>query len=227
MSEELSQDASTSSEEVQEVSTNEQADSTEDRSWFKSDKYKTVEDQAKAYTELEKKFGAFVGKPEEYTLPEGIEADPDNPLFQKLGEIGSKYNMNNDMYTEIISMYNEVQSQQQEAFIAEQKAQLGDNGETRLKNINDWVKANVPESMRENVINWTQTAADVEALETFINMTKGQKIATPDMVTTTPEFTEEGLRKLMSETDDYGRRRVKVDPAFRKKVNEYRAQLVN
>ena len=29
--------------------------------WYKSDRYKSVADQAAAYTELEKKFGAFKG----------------------------------------------------------------------------------------------------------------------------------------------------------------------
>lgn len=33
--------------------------------WFKSNKYKTVADQAKAYTELESRFGAFSGAPKD------------------------------------------------------------------------------------------------------------------------------------------------------------------
>ena len=51
--------------------------------WLK-DKYKSVEDQAKAYAELEKKFGGFTGSPEgdyEMKVPEGIsgEFDMDDP----------------------------------------------------------------------------------------------------------------------------------------------------
>jgi len=34
--------------------------------YFKADKYKSVADQAKAYTELEKRFGGFTGAPEAY-----------------------------------------------------------------------------------------------------------------------------------------------------------------
>ena len=43
--------------------------------WFKADKYKSIADQAKAYTELEKRFGGFKGAPKEgyscllYTSP--------------------------------------------------------------------------------------------------------------------------------------------------------------
>src|SRR5690349_17470972 len=43
--------------------------------WFKGDKYKTVTDQAKAYTDIEKKLGAFKGAPEKYDL--AIEGYPD------------------------------------------------------------------------------------------------------------------------------------------------------
>ena len=49
--------------------------------WFKADKYKTVSDQAKAYVELESKFGGFKGAPKEgkYEV-EGFNFD-DNPLI--------------------------------------------------------------------------------------------------------------------------------------------------
>ena len=44
--------------------------------WYKGDKYKSVAEQAKAYTELEKKFGGFTGAPKDgYSGPEGIEGD--------------------------------------------------------------------------------------------------------------------------------------------------------
>ena len=54
--------------------------------YFKSDKYKTLADQAKAYTDLEKKFGSFTGAPEEYALNEDLQANKDNPLFTKFAE---------------------------------------------------------------------------------------------------------------------------------------------
>ena len=38
--------------------------------WFRGDKYANVAEQAKAYTELEGKFGSFTGSPEEYEIPE-------------------------------------------------------------------------------------------------------------------------------------------------------------
>ena len=37
--------------------------------WYKADKYKSVAEQAKAYTELEKKFGGFTGAPKDGYQP--------------------------------------------------------------------------------------------------------------------------------------------------------------
>jgi hypothetical protein len=59
--------------------------------WYKGDKYKSVAEQAKAYTELEKKFGGFTGAPKDgYQGPEGIEAD--DALLQELTEFASSAN---------------------------------------------------------------------------------------------------------------------------------------
>ena len=42
--------------------------------WYKADKYKSIAEQAKAYTELEKKFGGFTGAPKDgYSLAEATE----------------------------------------------------------------------------------------------------------------------------------------------------------
>ena len=44
--------------------------------WFRADKYKTLDEQAKAYVELEKRFGAFTGAPKDgvykINMPEGF-----------------------------------------------------------------------------------------------------------------------------------------------------------
>lgn len=194
--------------------------------WFKAGKYNSVSDQAKAYGELETKLGGFTGAPEQYALADGLDIDTSNPLFDGFAEIGKKYNMNNDMYNEVLSLYAKTNAEQQEAFIAQQRAELGENGEARLNNLKDWVTANIPEGLREQVVNWSQTAKDVEALEALVGLTKGQKIASPDKVNTAPEFTEEGLHKLQFEQDDYGRRRMSTDPKHRAKVHAYMEELM-
>jgi len=191
--------------------------------WLK-DKYKTVEAQARSYAELESKLGGFTGKPEQYTLGEGVEVDANDPLFKGLGEIGAKYNMNNDMYQEIVGMYNNYQQEGAQAYREQQLAELGDEANTRIKNIQDWVGANVPEAYRDNFLNWSQSAKDIEAIETLIGMTKGQKMAS-EATPTAPAFTEEGLAELQFATNDRGQRLMSVDPAHARKVRAYIAEL--
>lgn len=200
---------------------------TENPEWFKANKYKTVEDQAKAYGELESKLGGFTGKPEAYSLNEGIEADSNNPLFAGLGEIGAKYNMNNDMYNDIVSMYNTQVTEDATAYREAQLKELGADGETRIKNINDWVGANVPADFKDNFLNWSQSAKDVAALEALIGMTKGQKVGNPEVTKQTAAFTEEGLKALQFELDDRGHRKMSTNPDHAKKVREYSANLQN
>jgi len=51
--------------------------------WFKDSKYKSVSEQAKAYTELEKRLGGFVGAPKEgYQLNEELGVNSDDPSIK-------------------------------------------------------------------------------------------------------------------------------------------------
>ena len=196
--------------------------------WFNT-KYNTMEDQAKGYNELQSKLGGFTGNPDAYTLNDGVTANADNPLFTGLQEIGAKYGMNNDMYNEIISMHNanDPMSEVSQAQAREtQIKQLGDNAESRIKNLQDWVGANVPAEFKENILNWTQTAQDVQALEAFIGMTKGQKLASEGAVNTTPAFSEDGLKELQFAENDRGQRLMSVDPTYANKVRAYTASLM-
>jgi hypothetical protein len=196
--------------------------------YFKSDKYKTLADQAKAYIDAESRLGGFTGAPSDgYKLNEGIEADANNPLFKGLTEIGAKYNMNNDMYNDIISMYNKQTANDAAAYREAQLKELGDDGQTRIKNINDWVNANVPADFKENFLNWSQSAKDIQALETLIGMTKGQKVGDPSVSKQTAAFTEEGLKELQFAKNERGQRLMSVDPAHAKKVREYIAELTS
>ena len=78
--------------------------------WFKADKYKTLTDQAKAYTDLEKRFGAFVGAPEDgvYKInpPEGVEItfEEDHPLFQEFNKWASEKQFSQEGYDGLIDI---------------------------------------------------------------------------------------------------------------------------
>ena len=64
--------------------------------WYKSEKYKSVADQAKAYTELEKSLAVLNSKGD-YAMPEGVEEGDE--LMEAL-KVCTETNMNQDSFDE-------------------------------------------------------------------------------------------------------------------------------
>lgn len=219
------EETSTQAETVEQ--TGEQQESTEVQvpEWFKADKYGSIEDQAKAYTELEKRFGGFTGAPEEYKLNEGVEGLNDS-LMGAINELGRKHNMSNEMYNELISTVNEIERTEYEQFQQRELEGLGENGQQRIDNVNGWLQANAPEALREMLGTAVQTAEHVEALEQFISSMKGQA---PANVAATPQgqqYTEEGYMELLNAKDEHGRDLNIQDPAHLNKTRAYLKALL-
>lgn len=117
--------------------------------WFKADKYKTVEEQARAYVEAEKRFGAFVGAPkdgkyEAPPMPEGIEGEfiTDHPVMQKFGEWAAKSQLSQAGYNEVLSLLAEYEASQVPDMAAI-KQSLGANADQRIGAVTGWAKANL------------------------------------------------------------------------------------
>lgn len=201
-----------------------------DKPEWLSDKYKTVQDQARGYKELMKthqeKMGGFVGAPEEgYQLPEG--AEDGNPLIGMLSDIGSKYNMNQDMFNELIEQYDSVVAQYEEQSMAQKEerikgelTKLGDNAQARLKNIADYASANFDQESAEELINMATTAKGVEILEGLIAGTKPSKVASPEKTAPAQKDAMEEMRSLQFATNEQGQRLIDVDPHHRAKYRE-------
>jgi hypothetical protein len=138
-------------------------------------KYKTVADQAKGYAELSKKFGGFKGSPKDgYTTPEGIESD--NELYKELEAFATKNNMNADAFGEaweLLSTQNEVQeeyNQQQEI------NKLGTNAESRIKNVEGFMKNNLSEEKYAEAQQYVTTAESIALVEMLVEATTPTKL---------------------------------------------------
>lgn len=207
--------------------------------WFKSDKYSTVSDQAKAYTELEGKFGSFTGAPEayEFALSEqltekGIELDGEDPLITSFTELAKDANMSQDMANKLVNMF--VESQHADGLagedaendrITEQMGLLGDNAQQRVDNISNWAKANLTPEQVEGLEDATTTAAGVQAVEALIAKSRNAPMQTNDINPASAVDMDE-LQKLQFAVDDNGNRRMAVDPVYRKMVQEKFAQAL-
>ena len=189
--------------------------------WFKSNKYKTVSDQAKAYTELEGKFGAFKGAPKEgkYEI-EGINFE-ENPLMATVAEWGLANQLSPEGLENLVVKVGELAAKQQEEDQAAAMTALGENAQKRLADIASWGRNNLSPDEYMQFQGLAQTAGHVEVLEKLIGMTKNSKLVKPDDVTTnssTKADAEAELKAAYLATNEKGQRLMEVDPTYRKKV---------
>lgn len=160
--------------------------------WYKASKYKTVDEQAKAYPELEKRLGAFTGAPKDgnytFKMPEGIEGELDttSPQFVAFKQWATDNQLSQDGYQKMLEMYVEnIVAQQPDP--AAMKAALGEKADERLGAVNAWVKANVPAEAQAKFKAATSgvNAVEVfEAIEAVINKTR--QVAPPKPGDDTP-----------------------------------------
>ena len=96
--------------------------------WYKADKYKSVSEQAKAYTELEKKFGGFTGAPKDgYKTVEGVE--PEDALWQELVSFGERTNMSQSALNDAWGILSAQEQAVEEVSMEVELQKLGDSAE--------------------------------------------------------------------------------------------------
>jgi len=205
--------------------------------WFKTDKYSTVSDQAKAYKDLEGKFGAFTGAPEKYEFAlseqlteKGVTLDAESPLIASFTEMAKDSNMSQDVANQLVNMFVEsqhadglVSEEAETARVAEEMGKLGDDATQRVSNIENWAKANLTPEQVEGLADAATTAAGVQAIEALIAKSRAAPMVGDGVVdSSTVDLAE--VQKMQFELDDNGNRRIQTDPEFRKKFDELMAR---
>lgn len=194
--------------------------------WMLVDKYKSVEEQAKAYPELAKRFGDFTGSPEEYSLPEGIEADTlDNGMIDILKSIGKENQMGQGVFNDIVSKVNEYQAEQAEQAQAQAMADLGDKAQERIQNVQNWLNTNAPKEMVEIIAPMATSASAIEALEFFIGKSKNTSLANTEAQQPTVTNERDYAEALMKK-DAHGNLLMSVDPQYKKKIDAMTASRI-
>lgn len=198
--------------------------------WFKADKYNSIADQAKAYKDLEGRFGSFTGAPEEYTdialSPElvemGIEISKDDPLMEEALKFAKESNMSQDGLSKMVNLYAmsmAAENKSLEEFRTEELKALGNNADTRVSNLNSWANANLPAEMIEGFQAMATSASSVKAMERLVAMTRSAPIASDNAAPVSGPTAEE-VKAMQFEKDEHGNRRMQTDPAFRQKFRE-------
>lgn len=205
----------------------------DEQSWFKKDKYKTVEDQAKAYVELEKKLGErneLVGAPEDgvynLTMPEDLaeagEVAADDPMLKAFMETAKELNLSQKAFDSILHGYIKSEFESMGTSREDEIKQLGDNADRRLDALAKWGEANLDADTYEAFRNVASTAAGVTVLEAMRAAGREHALssANENQQPTGSGMTPEKLKEMAGKKDEHGNRLMSVDPAYKKKVDQ-------
>lgn len=203
--------------------------------WFKADKYKSVDEQAKAYVELEKRLGAFTGAPKDgvykINVPDNIsmEFDPSHTMFQELNKWAGDRQLSQEAYDDVIGMFARYEASVSPDMAA-MKTDLGDNADARLNSVAQWAKSNLSVDLYKafrNAQTQSNAADTFKVMEAMIAKTRQVAMPKPGddvsgTVLTGLEEINAMQTELIKEGDDKGKRRYIVDSAFREKVEKLR-----
>ena len=143
--------------------------------WYKSDKYQSVAEQAKAYTELEKKFGGFKGAPKDgYTAPEGVESD--DALLTELTEFAKDTNMSDEAFGRAWELLSAQEQAVEEVSQEMEMQKLGDNATQRLKTVEGFLKNNLDAETYSAAQELVTTADSVALIEMIVKATMPAKL---------------------------------------------------
>ena len=193
-------------------------------------KYESVSALESGYKELQSTFSKKTAEyneniskysetsaPENYELPEGVEAVG---RVEALMDFGKDNNMSNEMLNKIIALDSSSNQAARDAYVVSQKEELGKDADTRLGNVQDWAKANGAD---EATFSSMMTSA--KAVEFMESVMKGSIGTSPSSAPTAPSIDRNALNAMRLEKDAYGGRRMSSDAAFRDKVRALSAQL--
>ena len=127
-------------------------------------KYKKASDVAKAYSELEKRLGAFTGAPDNYDLS-SLELDQEQFVVKELTRVGKELNMSQDGLQKILGTLASAYETESEMHLTEQVKKLGQDGERRLTAFKNWTNDYLKPEEREIVSEWVKTAEDLQTIE--------------------------------------------------------------
>jgi len=201
--------------------------------WLNQAKYGDVAAQAKAYTDLESRFGGFTGAPESYTaslpedlvLPEGVELDFDDqdPIFQAIAPVAAELQMSQEGLDKMLGAYWKATAEQldQERIQAQDYAleemKSIPQGQQRVDQVNSWAKANLDDESYSAFVESVTDARSLQMFEHLINKSRTAPLPTPSEQQTNA-YTKDDIDQMFRETDEQGRNRYTSDPSFRQRV---------
>lgn len=215
-------------------------EATEQRFDFVLDKYRAegrsedeaLQMQAKSYSELQSKFGAFTGAPDEYQLSlsdqlteAGLEIDADDPLIAKAMEYAKDSNMSQEGFQGMLELHGQyimAMEQGRQELMQEEIKALGDDGQKRIGAIRQWAEANIPPDLMDGFNGMAVNADAFKAIEHLISMTRNAPVANDAQPVAQGDPAK--VHAMQFEKDENGNRRINTDPNFKDEYIKLRDQ---
>jgi hypothetical protein len=179
------------------------------------ERYKSPEDFAKAYTELEKRLGTA---PNEYDFKAGEGwIDAEYEPFHEMAEFAKSKHVPQEVMDKMLSTVGKYLDEFK-TDMAEERAKLGENAKERLEVLNNWAKANFSEEAFNGLTQNMRTADAIVALEEV----RAKMIGNDTRIPTGNEDTTEGgltLEAVQQELTD-NIEKYKSDPVYRKQIQQ-------
>lgn len=137
--------------------------------WFMKDKYKSVEEQARAGFELQKKMGKFWGSPKDDYSVEGMDGiDSNDPLIANLAPALKDIGLSQEGFSHLAKQYQEANMKMVKNFEETLKKELTTNDAHTYKEVNSWMNDNFSKQDQEQVVNnWLMTPDDFKLFNTL------------------------------------------------------------
>lgn len=191
--------------------------------WFKADKYKSVSEQARAYTELEKKFGSFTGAPKDgYQLPEGL--DSEDALVQEVMKFGAEHQMSQAGFDQMMELALAQAQATEQISVENEMAKLGSNANDRIKRVDGFLRNNLESEKYQEIAPLMTTADTIKLAETFISLTSQSKLPIDEVVTSEGVTMEQYQIELMRK-DENGNYLMNTSQDHAKKMRRWKAEL--
>ncbi len=193
-----------------------------------ADKFDSVSDLESSYKELQstfsKKMGDFTGAPEagyNVDFAEWKLTDSQNSMTDQFRAWGQENNLSEDGYIKLVDNYARWDQENYDTQVRETYEALGENADYRIRNINDYLTANLSEDQVSSFGDTLRSAKAIEAFESLIKKTQQSPVQAPVSQVVSADQVHAARFKLA----DNGDRLMSVDPAYRAKVLEMESRL--
>lgn len=135
--------------------------------WFMKDKYKSIEDQAKAAFDLQKKMGKNWGAPDDYKL-DGIEGfAQDDPILNHLKPAIKDLGLSQEGFSNLVKGYQNAQIEVGKKLQAELEKELTQGQAQTVQAVSKWLQDSFTPEDAKTIQSWIVNIKDFQLLNTM------------------------------------------------------------